>query len=233
MNGIDYIIKRQPLHYFDEINNNERFFIEKITELPSNGLEIQIVLPKVGEERDILVISTKTLRGRPVTYDEQSPRFLITFERYIGYAVLNVTYPAKLLLSAAATGSAAWGIHRRCTAYVNKVKTNQEDITVYLDNAYRAYQNEPDSIATIIQDYINSTTSASIKTRPINKNSIVPVVRSFKYLEDFESVNRNKHRKHISFVLWHHPSGRRSTGGRGSAFIHTFPRKIYQIIAPP
>lgn len=70
-----------------------------------------------------------------------------------------------------------------------KVKANQEDITVYLDNAYRAYQNEPDAIATIIRDYINSTASASIKTRPINKNSIVPVIRSFKYLEDLESVN--------------------------------------------
>lgn len=82
----------QVLHYFDEINNNERFFIEKITELPGNGLEIQIVLPNVGEERDIPVTYTKTLRGRPVTYDGQSPRFLITFEKYIGYAVLNESF---------------------------------------------------------------------------------------------------------------------------------------------
>ena len=72
----------QALHYFNEINNNERFFIEKITELAGNGLEIQIVLPNVGEERDNI----------PVTYDEQSPRFLITFEKYIGYAVLNESF---------------------------------------------------------------------------------------------------------------------------------------------
>lgn len=80
------------MDHFDAINNSTRFFIEKIAELPGNGLEIQIVLPRIGDEQNIPVATGKTLRGRPVTYDEQSPRYLITFERYIGYVVINESF---------------------------------------------------------------------------------------------------------------------------------------------
>ncbi|GGH01798.1 hypothetical protein GCM10007415_42410 [Parapedobacter pyrenivorans] len=44
----------KQMDHFDEINNSTRFFIEKIAELPGNGLEIQIVFPRMGYEQDIL-----------------------------------------------------------------------------------------------------------------------------------------------------------------------------------
>lgn len=50
------------MDYFDEINKGTRFFVTAIRELPHNDLEVAIVIPEVGDERDVDVAEGKTLR---------------------------------------------------------------------------------------------------------------------------------------------------------------------------
>ncbi|TJZ61537.1 DUF1444 family protein [Sphingobacterium olei] len=70
-----------------------------------------------------------------------------------------------------------------------KVSEGKHDMTIYLDNAYRAYTLQPDSLASIFSDYLNSSISSLTKTELINKNSIVPVIKPFKYIEDVKSLD--------------------------------------------
>lgn len=80
------------MKYFNELNAGERFFATKISEPLQNCLQLEITIPQVGDEVDVMVTDTHSLRGRHVTYDTQSPRFSVTFENYIAYAVINESY---------------------------------------------------------------------------------------------------------------------------------------------
>lgn len=70
-----------------------------------------------------------------------------------------------------------------------KVSEGKHDMTIYLDNAYRAYKLQPDSLASIFSDYLNSSISSLTKTELISKNSIVPVIKPLKYIEHVKSLD--------------------------------------------
>lgn len=61
----------------------------------------------------------------------------------------------------------------------------------YIDNAYKAYKAEPDSINAIISRYVAITTDLYEDKKPINIDNVVPIIKPVEYLDEIKSLNKN------------------------------------------
>jgi hypothetical protein len=78
---------------FDPINNARDIFLEEIHELEGNGLEFTLVIGKTAEEESSVLVGNVDLKPvHQIYYDDNSPRYRIKFESYVGYSVLKETY---------------------------------------------------------------------------------------------------------------------------------------------
>ncbi len=80
------------MRYFDEINNGHRFFVTHIAEPEENCLQLEITVPGIGEETDMVVSDGHVLTCREVTYDTYSPKYRMVFKNYIAYAIIKESY---------------------------------------------------------------------------------------------------------------------------------------------
>ena len=71
-------------------------------------------------------------------------------------------------------------------------KSNELDFIHYLNNAYTSYKNDPDSLASVIQMYLKSSTDLYKKEEPIQKNKIIPVIKDAAYIDEMAvTLNQN------------------------------------------
>ena len=61
----------------------------------------------------------------------------------------------------------------------------------YIDNAFITYKAQPDSINAIISKYVASATDLYIESKSVNIDSIVPVIKSIKYLDEIDALNKD------------------------------------------
>ncbi len=68
-----------------------------------------------------------------------------------------------------------------------------QDYKHFLDNAYREYKLQPDSIKAVISTYINSSSELYTGRQNIQPDRIVPTIKPIEYLEDLKQLsNRNE-----------------------------------------
>lgn len=76
--------------------------------------------------------------------------------------------------------------------------SSSKDIVHYLDNIYRAYNNEPTALKDILYDYLNAS-DASYKSIPYDKNQLIPIIKSNKYIDDLKSLGKGDFHKEIYY----------------------------------
>ena len=67
-------------------------------------------------------------------------------------------------------------------------KFNDNDIRISVDNAYREYQAEPNSLQKVISKYVTVTSELFELKDKINVDRIVPIIKPVEYLDDIRSV---------------------------------------------
>ena len=67
-------------------------------------------------------------------------------------------------------------------------KFNDKKIRISVDNAYREYQAEPDSLQKVIRKYLTVTSELFELRGKINIDRIVPIIKPVEYLNDIRSV---------------------------------------------
>lgn len=67
-------------------------------------------------------------------------------------------------------------------------KFQDEDIRISVDNAYKEYQNEPDSLREILSRYLNVTSEAYNPKEAISINGIIPIIKPVSYLQDIKNA---------------------------------------------
>ena len=71
-------------------------------------------------------------------------------------------------------------------------KSNELDFIHYLDNAYTSYKNEPDSFASVVQLYLQSSADLYKQEEPIQKDKIIPIIKDAAYIDDVaRTLNAN------------------------------------------
>jgi hypothetical protein len=69
-------------------------------------------------------------------------------------------------------------------------KFNENDIRISVDNAYKEYQAEPDSIQTILSRYIAATSDLYSLEKKVNRDRIIPIIKPLSYLDDIEKFSK-------------------------------------------
>jgi len=70
------------------INNSKWVFLESAKVQKNTDLEIIFVIGSVSDEPENTIVG----EAFPVDYDDQSERFKVTFNDFIGYSILNESY---------------------------------------------------------------------------------------------------------------------------------------------
>ncbi|SFW84440.1 DUF1444 family protein [Chitinophaga sancti] len=65
------------------------------------------------------------------------------------------------------------------------------NFTFYLDNAYRAYQQEPDSLAKVLRQYMGSASLLFREKQKMELSTIVPVIKPITYLDDLKKAGNS------------------------------------------
>ena len=70
------------------INNSKWVFLESAKVQESTDLELIFVIGSVSNEPENTIVG----EAFPVDYDNQSDRFKVTFNDFVGYSILNESY---------------------------------------------------------------------------------------------------------------------------------------------
>ncbi|WP_378187502.1 hypothetical protein ACE939_04055 [Aquimarina sp. W85] len=80
----------------NEIEIAKYYFITKINEPEDNSLEFELICGVVSENEEDVLIGDKNLGPARRILEDYNNRYKITFDSYIGYAVLDESYADKL-----------------------------------------------------------------------------------------------------------------------------------------
>jgi uncharacterized protein YtpQ (UPF0354 family) len=67
-------------------------------------------------------------------------------------------------------------------------KFQENDIRISVDNAYKEYRYEPDSLQKVLSKYLTVTSELYHPKEKINAERIVPIIKPIEYLDDIRSV---------------------------------------------
>ena len=80
--------------------------------------------------------------------------------------------------------------------------------THYLDNAFKEYKLQPDSISGIIKKYINSTTELFLKgKKEIQVNKIIPLIKPIDYLDHLRQLGKQYGKEQEPWIVCKHAVG--------------------------
>lgn len=69
-------------------------------------------------------------------------------------------------------------------------KSNAHDFRIFTDNAYIAYRDEPDSLPSVFDMYINASNDLFCPRSPIDIHRIIPTIKSIEYLTKIQDLTR-------------------------------------------
>lgn len=82
-------------------------------------------------------------------------------------------------------------VHFELNSDLAIISTNGgKDFKHYIDNAYIAYQAEPDSIKNVISRYLASTTELYAAKKAVRIEDIIPVIKPVEYINEINSLNK-------------------------------------------
>jgi len=67
----------------------------------------------------------------------------------------------------------------------------ENDVRISVDNAYRDYMSEPESISAILSKYVTVSSELFSSKSKINLNKIVPIIKPIAYIEDVKNAAKN------------------------------------------
>src|SRR5258708_22245722 len=71
-----------------------------------------------------------------------------------------------------------------------KANYNGKQFSHYLDNAYKEYKMQPDSVKEVIKRYVASSRDLYKDPEPINTKNIVPIIKSNDYLDGLKQLSK-------------------------------------------
>jgi hypothetical protein len=81
------------MQYLENINKIDALFLTDIYEPRKNSLLLEVKGSVIADEgTDVYITSEKSLKGHRVSIDEKAPYFVIFFENYVAYHVLNESF---------------------------------------------------------------------------------------------------------------------------------------------
>jgi uncharacterized protein YtpQ (UPF0354 family) len=83
-----------------------------------------------------------------------------------------------------------------------KAKSNEKEFTHYLDNAFKEYKMQPDSLTEIITKYLNSSTELYNEPSAINVNKIVPIIKPIDYLTDLKNLSKEEGKGKEEWIVY-------------------------------
>jgi uncharacterized protein YtpQ (UPF0354 family) len=83
-----------------------------------------------------------------------------------------------------------------------KAESNGKDFTHYLDNAFKEYKLQPDSLTEIITKYVNSSSELYHEPAEININKIVPIIKPIDYLMDLQNLSKEQGREKEPWIVY-------------------------------
>jgi hypothetical protein len=76
----------KPMKNRDKIDSCKNVFVTNIYEPKQNQLAIEITLGRVSEiEEDFSIGINKVFSGRQILFDENSDKYLLSFDSYVSY----------------------------------------------------------------------------------------------------------------------------------------------------
>ncbi len=78
--------------YFTEINSSKYLLLTKIFEPFENCLELEITIPFLGNKEIMNINGVDLGLLDKIEYNENSPKYKVTFDNYITYSVINESY---------------------------------------------------------------------------------------------------------------------------------------------
>jgi uncharacterized protein YtpQ (UPF0354 family) len=83
-----------------------------------------------------------------------------------------------------------------------KAEYNGKDFSHYLDNAYKDYKMQQDSVDEVIKRYVASSRDLYKEPEPINTNNIVPIIKPTEYLEDLKQLSRENGEEKEPWIVY-------------------------------
>ncbi|WDF65931.1 hypothetical protein [Flavobacterium sp. KACC 22763] len=77
------------MNYYREINTARNIMVSKLSETDENCLEFNLIIGKVSDIKNDI---NHLLDVNEIIFDDNNLQFLITFDNYISYSVLNESY---------------------------------------------------------------------------------------------------------------------------------------------
>lgn len=83
-----------------------------------------------------------------------------------------------------------------------KADYNGKEFSHYLDNAFKEYKMEPDSVSEIIKRYTASSRDLYKDTEAINTKNIVPIIKPIEYLDDLRQLSKENGEEKEPWVVY-------------------------------
>lgn len=83
-----------------------------------------------------------------------------------------------------------------------KAELNSKNFTHYLDNAFKEYKLQPDSLTEIIKKYINSSSELYKVQADININRIIPIIKPIDYLLDLQNLSKEQGNEKEPWIVY-------------------------------
>jgi len=83
-----------------------------------------------------------------------------------------------------------------------KADYNGKEFSHYLDNAFKDYKMQPDSVDEVVKRYVASSRDLYKEPEPINTNNIVPIIKPIDYLEDLKQLSKENGEEKEPWVVY-------------------------------
>lgn len=83
-----------------------------------------------------------------------------------------------------------------------KADYNGKEFSHYLDNAFKEYKMQPNSVDEVMKRYVASSRDLYKEPEPINTNNIVPIIKPIDYLEDLKQLSKENGEEKEPWVVY-------------------------------